>query len=443
MTVICCDEIDSAPVAPHNDGKELIVQKFIKIIEKINYWSIILLPFSVAIAPGIANTVIGIMIGTFLIEKIIKKEKLCFVSLPIIIFGVFMAVGMLSFINSVSIKDSLNGMVKLSKFFLIFLVCSENIKDREHFKKIAIFIACAISLIGIDALWQLFSGKDFIRGNALQGVIGLVRATASFPGCNAMGVYLTGLTPVIVGLALFSWRLKSRIFFSITALIGCIGVYLSLSRGAGLGLFISVLFLSLVRKNKIITSGLILLLVVYPFVMPKNIKVWVKSVNNNPLVVIFEPVRLSIYENTINMISKHPFIGVGVNTFSKNYGKYRTATAEVRFKTPDTIYAHNSFLQMGGEMGLLGLGTFLVFLFFVLKSIWLAFKRNTDPFLKALSVSVFAAIIAYLINGLTETSLYYARLVMIFWFLIGVGLALNKRCIIKNEIASSPAGSSQ
>jgi len=63
----------------------------------------------------------------------------------------------------------------------------------------------------------------------------------------------------------------------------------------------------------------------------------------------------------------------------------------------------------------------------VLKSIWLAFKRNTDLFLKALSVSVFAAIIAYLINGLTETSLYYARLVMIFWFLIGVGLALDRR----------------
>ena len=402
------------------------MQKFIKAIEKINYWTIILLPFSVAIAPGVANTVIGLMIFTFLIEKIIKKEKLCSVTPPVIIFWVFMFIGMLSFINSVSISNSLNGMVKLFKAFLIFLVCSENIKDREHFKKIAISVACAISLIGIDALWQLFSGRDFIRGNTLQGVIGLVRATASFPGCNAMGVYLTGLTPVIAGLALFSREIKSRIFFSITALIGCIGVYLSLSRGAGLGLFISVLFLSLVRKNKIITSGLILLLLVYPFVMPKNIKVWAKSVNYNPIILLTDEVRLSIYRNTVHMISEHPFIGVGINTFSKNYGKYKTAAAEAKMETPDTIYAHNSFLQMGGEMGLLGLGTFLIFLFFVLKSIWLAFKRNTDPFLKAFSISVFAAIIAYLINGLTETSLYYARLVMIFWFLIGVGLALNR-----------------
>ncbi|MDP3042494.1 MAG: O-antigen ligase family protein [Candidatus Omnitrophota bacterium] len=405
------------------------MQKFIKIVGKINYWSIILLPFSVAIAPGVANTIIGLMIGAFLIEKIIKKEKLCSVSLPIIIFGVFMIIGALTFINTVSIVNSLNGMVKLFKFFFIFLVCSESIKDKEHFKKIAISVACAISLIGIDALWQLFSGKDFIRGNSIQEAIGLPRPTASFPNCNVMGAYLTGLTPLIAGLALFSSRLKNRIFLTSAALIGSIGVYLSLSRGAGLGLFVSILFLSLVRKNKIITSGLILLLLVYPFVMPKNIKEWAKSVNYNPMILLTDEVRMSIYRNTAHMISEHPFIGVGINTFSKNYGKYKTAAAEARMKTPDTIYAHNSFLQLGGEMGLLGLGTFLIFLFFTLKSIWLAFKRNTDPFLKAFCVSVFAAIIAYLINGLTETSLYYARVVMIFWFLIGTGLALNTRLL--------------
>ncbi len=401
--------------------------KILKLSDSAIYWSIILLPFSVAIAPGVANTVIGIMIGMFLIEKIIKKEKLCSASLPVIIFGVFMISGVFTFINTVSIKDSLNGIVKLFKFFLIFLVCSENIKDREHFKKIAISVACAISLIGIDTLWQLFSGKDFIQGNTIQGAIGLPRPTGSFPNCNVMGVYLTGLTPLIAGLALFSLRLKDKIFLTSAALIGSVGVYLSLSRGAGLGLFISVLFLSLVRKNKIITLGLILLLLVYPFVMPKNIKVWAKSVNYNPMILLTDETRMSIYRNTVHMISEHPFIGVGINTFSKNYGKYKTAAAEASCKTPDTIYAHDSFLQMGGEMGLFGLGTFLIFLFLTLKSIWSAFKRNTDPFLKAFSVSVFAAIIAYLINGLTETSLYYARVVMVFWFLIGVGLALNRR----------------
>jgi O-antigen ligase len=126
------------------------------------------------------------------------------------------------------------------------------------------------------------------------------------------------------------------------------------------------------------------------------------------------------------MISQHPLIGVGINTFTRNYGKYKVAAVEEQTKTPDTIYAHNSFLQMAGEVGLLGLGTFLIFLFFVLRESWRAFKRIGQPFLKAFSIAVFAAIIAYLVNGLTETSLYHSRLVVIFWFLIGLALALGK-----------------
>jgi putative inorganic carbon (hco3(-)) transporter len=402
------------------------MQRFIKIMEQLNYWTIILLPFSVAIAPGVSNTVIGIMIGSFLIEKVLKKEKLCPVTLPLVLFGVFMLIGALSFINSVDQAASLKGMTKLLKALMIFLVCSQSIKDKRHFWKIAVSCAGAVTLIGFDATWQLFSGKDFIWGKSLQGVIGLVRATASFPGCNAMGIYLTALTPLVAGLALFSTQLKSRIFLSAAALCGCLGVYLSLSRGAGLGLFIGILFLSLIKKNKLLIAGLILLLAVYPFVMPKNIKDWAKTRNNNPLLVIIDPARMSIYENSINMISDHPLIGVGINTFSKNYGKYRTPNAEARFKTPATIYAHNNFLQMAGETGLLGLAAFLGFLFFAFKAAWQAYRKNTDPFLKAFSVAVVAAILAFLINGLTETSLYHSRLVMIFWFLIGLGLALER-----------------
>lgn len=402
------------------------MQKTIKIVATINYWAIILLPFSVAIAPGVSNTVIGIMIGTFLVEKIFKKEKLCIFSLPVIIFALFMICGLLSFINTSSLKDSVSGMIKLLKFLMIFIVCSENIKGKEHFKKIAISVACAVSLTGIDAIWQLFSGKDFIRGNSLQGMIGLPRATASFPGCNGLGVYLTALTPFIAGLALFSLQIKAKVLFLLASLIGSIGVYLTLSRGAGIGLFISVIFLSLVRRNKFITLALILLLFVYPFVMPKNIKDWAKSVNYNPVIMLTDAVRVGIYRNTIYMISQHPFVGVGINTFSRNYSKYRTAAVEATNPTADGYYGHNNFLHMAGEMGLLGLGVFLVFLFVTLKSIWLSFKKFADPFLKACAISIFAAILAYLINGLTETSLYYSRIVMIFWFLVGAGLALSK-----------------
>lgn len=402
------------------------MQKILKFVTEVNYWAIVLLPFSVGIAPGFANAVIGFMIVSFFLEKIIKRERFCAFSLPVAVFGVFMLFGALSFINTPDIEDSIRGMTKLLKLFMVFLVCSENIRDKKHFQRIAVSVACAISLSGIDAIWQVLTGRDFIRGNSLQRAIGLPRATAAFPGCNGLGVYLTALTPLIAGLALFLQEKKWKAIFSLTALFGSVGVYLTLSRGAGIGLFLSVLFLSIVKKNKLITLALILLVLAYPFFMDKNIKDWAKSVNYNPALMLTDKTRIGIYRNTINMIAKHPFVGIGINTFSSSYSKYRDAEVEATNPTADGYYAHNNFLHMAGEVGLFGLGAFLVFLFLVLKRVWVAFRKSPDPFLRGLAISVFAAIIAYLINGLTETSLYYSRIVMVFWFILGIGLALDR-----------------
>jgi O-antigen ligase len=403
------------------------MQKMTDVVSKIKYWSIVIFPFSIAIAPGLANSIIGFMLSAFLIEKaFLKKEKLFNRSTPIIIFLVFICFGALSFINTVSFKVSFNGIIKLLKYFVIFVIYLESVKDKGYCKAIAISIACGISLITIDAFWQLYSGRDFIRGNMLHGTIGLARPSASFPGSNAMGIYLTALTPFVAGLALFLTERKEKIFFVFAAILGGLGVYLSLSRGAAAGLFLSLLLLSLVKKNKIITSVLIIFVLVYPFVMPQNIKDWAKSVKYNPLVMMTCQTRIGIYRNTLHMISDHPFVGVGINTFSRNYNKYRSADVEATNPTAKAYYAHNNFLHMAGEMGLLGLSVFLVFIFFVLKSSWMAFRKNNDPYYRAFAVSVFAAIIAFLINGFTETSLYHPRIVMIFWVLVGLGLALGK-----------------
>jgi len=401
------------------------MEKFVQVITRINYWALIILPFSVAIAPGFANTAIGISIGTFLVEKILKREKPAGVTLPLLVFGVFILTGLLSLINSVDWHASFKGITKLLKALMIFLVYSQQVKTRSHFKGIAIACAAAITLTGVDAFWQLLTGKDFIRQNALQSAIGLPRATAAFPGCNAMGIYLTALTPLIAGLILFYRSRKERILFFIAAAVGAAGIYLSLSRGAGLGFFVSLFFLSLIKKNKLIIAGLIALILVYPMVMPQTIKDWTRTRNNNPLLVLIDPARITIFENSLNMIWHHPVIGVGINTFSQNYGKYKTAHAESRFKTSDTYYAHNNFLHLAGEMGLTGLLVFLAFLWVVFTAAWRAFKGQGDPFLKALSAGVLAALLAYLVNGLTETSLYHSRLVMIFWFLVGLALALK------------------
>jgi len=400
--------------------------KLLEFLDFIIYWSIVMMPFSVAIAPGIANTFIAIFVIAFIIKKFITRKPLSTDRLTLLFFGLFFAASVISIINSVNYNSSFQGVIKLFKYILIFLVCSEEIKDKQHIKRIVIAICSGIFLVAVDALWQLAFGYDFIHHVKLQFAIGLPRPTAAFPNCNVLGIYMAALTPLIFGVTFFYMKGRGKLLMSFVSVLGLLGVYLSLSRGAGLGIYLAILFLSIVNKKRILTLILVGILVIFPFVMPKNIKQWAKDVHYNPLVFMCNPDRISIYNNTLNMIKHHPVIGVGLNTFSLNYGKYKTEAAEKYAHTPDTIYAHDAYLQMAGEIGLLGLLTFILFLSRIFGLAFNASRKSSDEYFKIIAVSLIASLIAFLTNSLTETTLYHPRVVMIFWFLIGVCLSLNR-----------------
>jgi O-antigen ligase len=304
------------------------------------------------------------------------------------------------------------------------LICAEEVRDKKHIKYIVFSIAAGAFLSSYDGLWQVIFGKDFIQGHATIINIGIVRATAAFPNANVFGVYLSAIAPLIIGLALFYYKGAKKILMLIVALLATFGIVLTFSRGTALALYLSVLFLSFMRKSKIISVALIILLLVSPFVMPQSIKKWAKEVNYNPVRFMLNDDRISIYKNALNMIKHHPVIGVGVNTFSKNYQTYKLPEPDWA-KTVGSLYAHNHFLQMAGEIGLLGLAVFLWLLYRLFKANFRIYSGLKDEYLKVVSVSLVACFIAFLTNGLTETSLYYSRVAMIFWYLIGVTLSLQ------------------
>ena len=409
--------------------------KKLRVIDFIIYWSIVVMPFSVAIAPAIANTFIGFFCAFFIIKRLITKQPFSTDRLTLVFFGLFFAASAISIINSVSYSASFQGIIKLLKYILIILVCSEEIRDKKHIIRIIISICFGVCLASIDALWQMVFGHDFIHHIAIQAAVGLPRPTAAFPNPNIFGIYMAALTPLIFGLTFFYFKGRNKILMFFVSVLGLLGVYLSLSRGSGLGIYLAVLFLSIAKKKKLLISFLAGILIIFPFVMPKNIKQWAKEVNYNPIVFMCNQDRISIYNNTINMIKHHPFIGVGLNTFTKNYGKYKTEQAEKYAHTADTIYAHNIYLQMAGETGLLGLAAFLLFLFQVFRQAFNTSRKLNDGYLKIIGLSLIACIIAFLVNGLTETSLYYPRVVMIFWYLIGLSLALGKFTYLKKNAA--------
>lgn len=401
-------------------------KRIISVLDKLIYFSIIIFPFSMAIAPAPMNVFMGLLIGSFLIKKMIEpRSPFSRTAINLPLFFLFL-ITCLSLINSVDLADSLKGGVfKLLRYILIFFVVSQEVRDKRHLERIIFSLSLALALVSIDSIWQTFSGKDFIRGYSPVVNIGIVRATASFKDSNTLGIYLSCLFPILFGVAVYHFKSRLRIILLAVTILSLAGIILTYSRPTLLAVFSAWVFFAVAKKDKFLSLALIGALLITPFVLPASFKAWVRLMEYNPLRVMCNDDRIAIYRNSINMIKDHPIIGVGANTFMKNYKYYKESPEYRGIITTDYVYAHNNFLHMAGEIGLLGLGVFLWLLFRLFHATSKIRESLNHNFLKVFSLSATAALIAFLVNGLTESSLYSSRVAGLFWYITGLSFSLG------------------
>ncbi len=74
--------------------------------------------------------------------------------------------------------------------------------------------------------------------------------------------------------------------------------------------------------------------------------------------------RLLIYEDSLAMIREKPFLGHGIGLFPVAYPRYRSAESQRNLEAGDRVvdHAHDEFLEVAAEQGVVGLAAFLWFL---------------------------------------------------------------------------------
>lgn len=429
------------------------MHKILKCLDYIIYGAIILIPFFLSIAPAPVNILMGFLIISFLAKKALKKEQLFTATRLNTSLLLLFLITCLSFFNSINYFDTLKGGVaRLIGYILIFFIMVEEVKAPRHIKMIVFAISAGIILASFDGIWQVLTGRDFIRGYAPVINIGLIRATAAFKDSNLLGIYLSAFAPLVWGLNLYYFKNKKIAFggnfkrfsqlygkvfytfsyhkqklaFIFVSLIALIGIILTYSRPTLFAIYIALFFLSIAKRDKKIISFLIIILFIGPFILPQSVKKLARQVEYNPLRFMCNDDRIAVYRNSFNMIKDHPFIGLGANTYMKNYKEYREPVEYRNVVTQDYMYAHNNFLHMAAEIGLIGLGLFIRVLYKLFMECRNIYRKIDNDYLKIISLSLSACLIAFLVNGLTESSLYYSRVAIIFWYIMGLALALNK-----------------
>jgi putative inorganic carbon (HCO3(-)) transporter len=403
------------------------MQRIIRYSDFVIYWACVFIPFSISIAPAPPNVFMGLLIFAYLVKKILRKERLFVrtaISKPLLFF---FTLTVLSLVNSIDYRDSLKGgILRLVQFIFIFFIMAEEVRDKRHIRRIVLSIAFGLTLSSVDAIWQVFTGRDFIRHYRPVVNIGLVRATASFKDANTFGIYLSAIAPLIFGLTLYYLRGMKKVLFVFVSLAGLAAIALTYSRPTLLAIYAALFFLGLIRKDKVLIGVLLIVTLIAPFILPASVKDWAKQVDYNPLRFMCNDDRIAAYRNSLNMLKAHPIIGVGANTYMKNYKQYKEYPEYRNIVTLDYMYAHNNFLHMAAEIGLIGLGIFFWLLYKLFREYMNIYHFLNNDFLKTVLLSLSACLIAFLVNGLTESSLYYSRVAVLFWYLAGFSLSLKR-----------------
>lgn len=274
------------------------------------------------------------------------------------------------------------------------------------------------AVLVVDGVAQARLGTDVLRLRPLS-VKGQV--TGPFHTPNGYGGYLVGVFPMLVGLAATQWHeRRRREAVLVAAVLGGILVALLLarSRGAWVGLVVGLAVVAGARRRWALAGGLVAALGV-----AMGLGLWGLGRE-----LSFQD-RLVMWGQATRMIAARPILGHGPNTYVAASGAYRDPVAErfIHGEHPEhRSYAHNCFLQMGAELGLVGLAMFVGLMGQVVANSWRAL-RAADGGTAWLLAGVLGGIAATLTHSVVDTNLYSLPLATFFWMSCGVAVGFTAR----------------
>lgn len=129
-------------------------------------------------------------------------------------------------------------------------------------------------------------------------------------------------------------------------------------------------------------------------------------------------IRTQVWQAAVQLFKENPLFGIGYGEFS-NVVTLRQKELAIS-QSAVGYHAHNDYLQLLAEMGVLGL---ISILFLFVGSVFLVFKRTTELLPR---ISVLAITVCWLIFGLTQVQLAHQRVVAFELIALVFCLALAK-----------------
>ncbi len=355
-----------------------------------------------------------------------------------------------SFIGAYWIRQSfINGRfifpgTKFTAPILVFLFLSilttlwspyKNISIRWLMLIAAYIILFYLTLYSINSVARIRSIFNLLLiMGTFQSVLGIIqylwfgsnRATGTFFNPNFLAGYLSAT--FLLGLGLFlnnreDRRLKIILTFSLPLML--IALFFTQSRGGFFSLFIGLFFvLFYCLKKKGVLIYLIILLSI--ILMPNPFIQRLKALNTSDS---YAYSRIQIWRSSLPRIIESPLgVGLGIYKYTSQRYSFPIEEAVARYaKKAET--AHNEYLQIAVELGVLGFLTFLWGITLLVKeglSIVRSLKTDRSNQSTGGAIGLLGGVIAIFSHGLVDSNLHEPSIVILLITLTGIIIAINK-----------------
>jgi hypothetical protein len=130
-------------------------------------------------------------------------------------------------------------------------------------------------------------------------------------------------------------------------------------------------------------------------------------------------IRLAMWRSTLPVLAAHPLFGTGIGQFRYQADAFVPDEEARAYLSDGLLSAHNQFLEMAAEVGVIGGLLFVGMFVAILWRAWTAFRASRNP---ALGGAI-AGVVAFLITCLAGQPLFYNVVAFPFWMVLGVVLA--------------------
>jgi O-antigen ligase len=272
-----------------------------------------------------------------------------------------------SMTGAFSLSSSLKEIVKWLELLIVVLVGAQYIRTRRQIWTILIISCLAAISQAIYGYLQAFLNlgpQSFVRDASL-------RVYGTFDQPNPYAGYINMTLAITIALTLLGRNWRTRILAAIASLLLLEAEALSQSRGGFIALTVAILFIVLLGMPRlrvlmgvgvIGASGVVAGYLVG--VVPERLLTPILRVLGLVHISFIKPSmqdfstaeRLAHWIAGINMFADHPFTGVGIGNYPDVYPQYY-----ITIFINSLGHAHNYYINIAAETGLLGLVAFLLF----------------------------------------------------------------------------------